>query len=64
MDANVVLEVLYKRERWEESYELLNRVKEGSVRVFMLSSCYVAAWDRSIGADGELRVNCPEVLRT
>ncbi|MEM2275041.1 MAG: PIN domain-containing protein [Thermofilum sp.] len=36
VDANVVLEVLYKREHWEESYELLNRVKEGSVRVFML----------------------------
>ncbi len=32
--------------------------------LFLISSCYVAAWDRSIGADGELRVNCPEVLRT
>ncbi|MCE4613124.1 MAG: PIN domain-containing protein [Desulfurococcales archaeon] len=36
VDANVVLEVLYKRSRWEESYRLLNAVKEGSLRVYML----------------------------
>ncbi len=28
------------------------------------SSCSVVVQDRSTGADGELRVNCPEVLRT
>lgn len=36
IDANIVLEVLYKRNRWEESYKLLNRVKDGSIRAFML----------------------------
>lgn len=36
IDANVILEVLYRRSRWEESYRLLNRVKEGSVRASIL----------------------------
>lgn len=36
IDANIVLEVLYKRSRWEESYKLLNRVKDGSIRASLL----------------------------
>ena len=36
IDANIILEVLYKRSRWEESYKLLNRVKDGSIRALML----------------------------
>ncbi len=36
IDANIVLEVLYKRRRWRESYELLNAVKKGSLRAYML----------------------------
>ncbi|MEM3816149.1 MAG: PIN domain-containing protein [Candidatus Bathyarchaeia archaeon] len=36
IDANVLLEVLYKRSRWEESYKLLNKVKEGSIKALML----------------------------
>lgn len=36
IDANIILEVLYKRSRWEESFKLLNRVKEGSIRAFIL----------------------------
>ncbi|MCS7125847.1 MAG: PIN domain-containing protein [Aigarchaeota archaeon] len=36
IDANVVLEVLYKRSRWEESYKLLKKVREGLVRALML----------------------------
>lgn len=36
IDANIILEVLYKRSRWEESYKLLNMVKEGSIRAAIL----------------------------
>ena len=36
IDANVVLEVLYKRGRWRESYKLLNAVKKGSLSAYML----------------------------
>ncbi|MGC8848860.1 MAG: type II toxin-antitoxin system VapC family toxin [Candidatus Bathyarchaeia archaeon] len=36
IDANIVLEVLYKRNHWKESYELLNKVKEGSIKAYML----------------------------
>lgn len=36
IDANIILEVLYKRSRCEESYKLLNKVKDGSVRALML----------------------------
>ncbi len=32
----MVLEVLYKRSRWRESYRLLNAVKNGSIRAYML----------------------------
>lgn len=35
IDANVFLEVLYKRERWEEAKEFLVGVKEGAVRAFV-----------------------------
>ena len=36
IDANVILEVLYKRERWEESLRFLNAVKRGSVSAYVL----------------------------
>jgi len=36
IDANILLKVLYKRSKWEESYKLLNAVKEGSIRAYML----------------------------
>lgn len=36
LDANIILEVLYKRSKWEESYKLLNKVKEGSVKAYIL----------------------------
>ena len=36
VDANVFLEVLYKRDKWVESYEFLNRVKEGAIRAYTL----------------------------
>ena len=36
IDANVVLEVLYKHSKWEESYRLLNAIKKGSIRAYML----------------------------
>ncbi len=36
IDANVVLEVLYKRDRWVEAYRLLNAVKRGDVGAYML----------------------------
>ena len=36
IDANIVLEVLYKREKWRECYELLNAVKRGSLEAYML----------------------------
>lgn len=38
IDANIVLETLYKRSRWRECYNLLNAVKRGSIRVYMLHS--------------------------
>ena len=38
IDANVVLEVLYKRDRWVEAYRLLNAVKRGDVGAYMLHS--------------------------
>ena len=36
IDANVVLEVLYKRDRWRESYKFLNAVKNGYISAYML----------------------------
>jgi len=36
IDANVVLEVLYKRGRWRESYNFLNAVKNGYISAYML----------------------------
>ena len=36
IDANIILELLYKRSRWKESYEFLNRIKAGEVRAYML----------------------------
>ncbi len=36
VDANIVLEVLYKRSRWKESYRFLNAVKKGVISAHML----------------------------
>ncbi|MEZ0290250.1 MAG: PIN domain-containing protein [Sulfolobales archaeon] len=36
IDANIILEVLYKRGRWEESLKLLNLVKESRIRAYIL----------------------------
>ena len=36
IDANRILEVLYKRSRWVESYRLLNLIKEGSIKAYIL----------------------------
>jgi predicted nucleic acid-binding protein len=36
VDANVFLEVLYRRDRWAECYEFLNRVKRGDIRAYVL----------------------------
>jgi len=36
VDANVVLEVLYRRARWRESKEFLDRVKRGELSACML----------------------------
>ncbi len=36
IDADVVLEVLYKGRRWKEAYNFLNAVKRGVVRAYML----------------------------
>ena len=36
VDANIVLELLYKRARWKECYELLNKVKSGDIKAYVL----------------------------
>ena len=36
IDANVILEVLYKRDKWKECYDFLNKVKRGDVRAYIL----------------------------
>jgi|GEM_PF-6871592 len=36
IDANIVLEVLYRRSRWKESKELLDRIKRGELSACML----------------------------
>ena len=36
IDANILLEILYKRSRWRECYEFLNKVKIGSIRSYIL----------------------------
>ena len=36
LDANILLEVLYKRSRWRECFKLLNRVKRGEIQAYML----------------------------
>ena len=36
VDANVFLEVLYRRDKWAECYEFLNRVKRGDIRAYVL----------------------------
>lgn len=36
IDANIILEVLYKRDRWRESYEFLNAVKKGDIQAYIL----------------------------
>ena len=36
IDANILLELLYKRERWKECYEFLNKVKTGEIKAYIL----------------------------
>lgn len=36
IDANIVLELLYKRARWRECYEFLNKVKAGAIKSHVL----------------------------
>ncbi len=36
IDANILLEVLYKRGRWRNCYELLNKVKTGYIKAHIL----------------------------
>jgi predicted nucleic acid-binding protein len=36
IDANIILEVLYKRSRWKECYESLNKVKAGKIKAYIL----------------------------
>ncbi len=36
VDANIILELLYKRTRWEECHEFLNKVKAGTIKSYML----------------------------
>ncbi|MCS7367406.1 MAG: PIN domain-containing protein [archaeon YNP-WB-062] len=36
VDANVLLELLYKRDRWRECYDFLNKVKAGIVKSYIL----------------------------
>jgi predicted nucleic acid-binding protein len=36
VDANVLLELLYKRDRWRECYEFLNKVKAGIAKSHIL----------------------------
>ncbi|MGB9730267.1 MAG: type II toxin-antitoxin system VapC family toxin [Thermoprotei archaeon] len=36
IDANILLEVLYKRSKFKECYEFLNKVKIGEVRGYIL----------------------------
>ena len=36
IDANIELEVLYKRSMWKESYKLLNAIKRGEISAYML----------------------------
>lgn len=36
LDANVLLEVLYKRSRWEECFKLLNLIKNGDIKAYLL----------------------------
>ena len=36
IDANVLLELLYKRDKWKECYDFLNKVKAGIVKSHIL----------------------------
>jgi len=36
IDANVLLELLYKRDKWKECYDFLNKVKAGIVKSHVL----------------------------
>ncbi|WP_054853323.1 PIN domain-containing protein [Vulcanisaeta distributa] len=36
IDANIFLEVIYRRDKWTECYEFLNRVKKGDIRAYAL----------------------------
>lgn len=36
IDANIILEVLYKRERWQQAASFLERVKKGEATAYIL----------------------------
>jgi len=36
IDADIILELLYKRARWRECYEFLNKVKAGALKAYIL----------------------------
>ena len=36
IDANIILELLYKRDKWKECYEFLNKVKKGIIKSYIL----------------------------
>ncbi len=36
IDANIILEVLYKRNKWKEAYVFLNAVKKGLISAYVL----------------------------
>jgi predicted nucleic acid-binding protein len=36
IDANIFLELLYKRDKWRECYDFLNKVKTGNIKSYVL----------------------------
>lgn len=36
IDANIILEVLYKRDKWRECFELLNLIKKSELKAYVL----------------------------
>jgi len=36
IDANIFLELLYKRNKWRECYDFLNKVKTGNIKSYVL----------------------------
>ncbi|WP_243666237.1 hypothetical protein [Vulcanisaeta sp. JCM 16159] len=41
IDANIFLEVIYRRDKWAECYEFLNRIKKGDIRPTLFISLYM-----------------------